>query len=323
MIVVLSFKRHEQGTDPVIDWLLYYKAPFIKITLEDILENKNHALELDLSQQKLVIDGKNRIDDVNVIWYRRFLHSYIINDKNTTNTWPSSQLQSEVHHEIERMVKYLHWFFRDKVWLPHPGAANVNKLEVLDRAQSVGLSVPVSKLINNKKSLKKFYSKSLSGIVCKPIHHSSYYTLGHYSYILHVHAMTMEEIDALPDFFHPTLFQEKADARYEVRVFYLDRQFYATAMLIDIGREVDVKQSFDDDGINFVPYQLPVTIQEKIRRLMDDLNLNTGSIDIIRTKKGEYVFLEVNPVGQYNAPSNYCNYQVEKLMAEWLIKHDK
>jgi len=35
MILILSYKDYEQGTDPISEWLLYYKYPFRKITIED------------------------------------------------------------------------------------------------------------------------------------------------------------------------------------------------------------------------------------------------------------------------------------------------
>ena len=37
MIVVLSYDFYEQGTDPVIDWLLFYNAPFVKVTYQDLI----------------------------------------------------------------------------------------------------------------------------------------------------------------------------------------------------------------------------------------------------------------------------------------------
>ena len=36
------------------------------------------------------------------------------------------------------------------------------------------------------------------------------------------------------------------------------------------------------------------------------MSLNTGSIDLIKTKSGDYVFLEVNPVGQFSMVSFPC-----------------
>jgi D-alanine-D-alanine ligase-like ATP-grasp enzyme len=51
---------------------------------------------------------------------------------------------------------------------------------------------------------------------------------------------------------------------------------------------------------------------------MNKLDLNCGSIDMIVTPKNEYVFLEVNPVGQFGMVSYPCNYNLEKKIAEYL-----
>jgi hypothetical protein len=53
------------------------------------------------------------------------------------------------------------------------------------------------------------------------------------------------------------------------------------------------------------------------------MNLNTGSIDLICTKSGEYVFLEVNPVGQFSMVSFPCNYYLEEKIADLLIQKDE
>ena len=37
---------------------------------------------------------------------------------------------------------------------------------------------------------------------------------------------------------------------------------------------------------------------------------------------GTYYFLEVNVVGQYLLQSINCNYKIEKIIAEWLLKND-
>ena len=45
------------------------------------------------------------------------------------------------------------------------------------------------------------------------------------------------------------------------------------------------------------------------------LNLNSGSLDLIRAADGKYVFLEINPVGQFGMVSYPCNYNIEKEIA--------
>ena len=70
----------------------------------------------------------------------------------------------------------------------------------------------------------------------------------------------------------------------------------------------------------YIPYVLPKNITQKLANLMNDLNLSTGSIDMIRDSSGRYIFLEVNPIGQFGMVSKPCNYNLEKLVAQVLIK---
>jgi hypothetical protein len=47
------------------------------------------------------------------------------------------------------------------------------------------------------------------------------------------------------------------------------------------------------------PYQLPEEIELKILRFMRRMGLVFGSLDMIVTPEGEYIFLEVNEQGQF------------------------
>ena len=56
---------------------------------------------------------------------------------------------------------------------------------------------------------------------------------------------------------------------------------------------------------------------------MERTGLITGSLDFILTPSGEYVFLEVNPSGQYDMISKPCNYHLDKAIATFLYNSDK
>jgi len=47
--------------------------------------------------------------------------------------------------------------------------------------------------------------------------------------------------------------------------------------------------------------------------------MRSGSIDMILTPEDEYVFLEVNPVGQFQWVAEHCNYPINQKIAEYLI----
>ncbi|KAF2516652.1 ATP-grasp domain-containing protein [Flavobacterium foetidum] len=80
-------------------------------------------------------------------------------------------------------------------------------------------------------------------------------------------------------------------------------------------------RAYDWDNPNrFIPYQLPEHIEAKIEMLMKNLNLNTGSIDLIKSStNGDYYFLEVNPSGQFGMTAFPCNFPLHKIVAENLI----
>ena len=58
---------------------------------------------------------------------------------------------------------------------------------------------------------------------------------------------------------------------------------------------------------------------KQLTKLNQVMELNTGSIDMIKCKSGKYYFLEINPCGIYEGISNACNYNLNKKIAEWLI----
>ena len=49
----------------------------------------------------------------------------------------------------------------------------------------------------------------------------------------------------------------------------------------------------------FVIYELPTEIEQKCIQLTKKLNISFGAIDLVRDKNGDYIFLEINPNGQW------------------------
>ena len=84
------------------------------------------------------------------------------------------------------------------------------------------------------------------------------------------------------------------------------------------GTVVDFRKYTDGNPQRKVPYKLPKSEEKKLIALMEELDLNTGSIDIIVDINNNYIFLEVNPVGQFGMTSVPCNYYLERKIAKTL-----
>ena len=134
-----------------------------------------------------------------------------------------------------------------------------------------------------------------------------------------------ELIKSQDEYFFPSLIQEKIDKEFEIRSFYLEGNIYSMAIFSqnDTQTQTDFRHYNSQRPNRTIPYILPEIIQKKIALLMNKLNLICGSLDLIKSKDGNYVFLEVNPNGQFGMISKPCNYQLEKKIANFLIKADE
>jgi glutathione synthase/RimK-type ligase-like ATP-grasp enzyme len=65
---------------------------------------------------------------------------------------------------------------------------------------------------------------------------------------------------------------------------------------------------------------LPSAIQAKLLALMDRLGLVFGCVDIILTPAGEYVFLEVNPSGQWGWIEDKTGMPITSALVDLLLK---
>lgn len=108
----------------------------------------------------------------------------------------------------------------------------------------------------------------------------------------------VEDDDFIPT---PAIFQPYVPKRLELRVVVVGRRLFACAIHSqESERSKDDWRRYDFANTPYRPYDLPVDVAYKIRRLMDRLGLVFGSVDLIVTPEGEHVFLEINPNGQFD-----------------------
>jgi glutathione synthase/RimK-type ligase-like ATP-grasp enzyme len=326
MILILTQDAYEQGTEPVIDWLLHYNANFLRLTLNDLIREKE-AIVADIANEKVTVKGVNLSQAVNVVFYRHFGDPITLFSKDSLSS-REQQAIAETRNEARIFTDYLFHILRGKKWLPDYRNAEVysNKLVAYAIARECGLRTPASFVANRKALLQQAHESCGGDVITKPIDYCGYYINDGHAYTAFTSPLTGEDINSLPNEFFPALIQEKVKRRYEVRVFYLEPDFYATAIINEqrAGQETaDIKLLFEENHTHFVPYQLPQKVQQQLRRLMKRTGLTTSSLDLIRNENGDYIFIDINPAGQYLAPSERCNYYLEAQLAAYLIKHDK
>ncbi len=312
-------------TNKVMDWLHFHGATVTRVNGEAFgSENCQVSLKLTdhSTEHSLIVDGVDVLQaKVNRLWIRRDSPSSACTDFKYEDKGAESQVQRHLQKESREAKRSL---FR-MLNLPVLGdffQMNVEKTDILMKARSTGLQIPAT-LITSRKSDLLTFIKEHGSVITKPLVDPIHVQPKKQSVFLsYTEALDKKRLAAIPEQFFVSLFQEQIEKAYELRIFFLDNRCYPMAIFSQLDQQttVDFRRYNTKKSNRNVPYKLPEKIEASLVKLMNDIGLNTGSIDIIRAVDGRYVFLEVNPVGQFGMVSGPCNYYLEEQVALSLIK---
>lgn len=332
MILIISHDSIDEPTNDVIDWLNFFKVDYLRINGDDFYLNKRFIIDYEA---KTITLGDNLINvtDVNAILFRRWISrpTSIISEfkKNDFGVYEGYFLESflvYIKSELTSISTSLFSLFEDKFFVPSYKLARgqLNKFSVLLEAERLGIRIPKSIIATSKKEILDKAEKG-SQFITKSIKDADFIFYNNTLIDLYTKSMTIEDISNLSENFFPTLFQEKIDKQFEIRIFYLFDKLYSMAIFSqnDKKTSVDFRNYNREKPNRCIPFKLPMEVEKQIKMLMNRIELNTGSIDMIYSNHDEFVFLEVNPVGQLGMVSKNCNYPIEKEIALSLIKKDK
>lgn len=317
MILILT-DVDEPTTDLVIDWLNYFKKPFIRLSRNNHIQIESiyfYQCDLevvfsttDYNGNKITIDTKN----ITSYWYRRSSLVSNVNKISNSKSNIGSLLRSHMHEELLTSLEILNYVLNKKAKINKYEDNRLQKLVVLDIAKNVGLKIPNTLVTRSKKELVDFKNNLKTDIITKTIGDP----LSMYWSSLHTYT-SIVDIQMLHDRFGLSLFQKNIKKKFEIRTFFLIDTFYSSAVFsqMDKRSEVDLKLYDKKNPIRIVPFTLPDDLTEKLKLLMKRCDLKSGSIDLIYGEDLEYYFLEVNPIGQFEQVSFPCNYNLFKEVA--------
>lgn len=312
MSVLIFSNSEDQSSNHVIDWLLYFGISFDRTTFSKFCKSKTLTFSIHN-------DGISKISNCNSsygsIWFRRGEGRY----ENASNAESVKALLQQKRDDTIVLTFTLKSLTKNSTfWLSSFNSTSINKLDVLIHAKKIGLKIPPSIITNRRYELLSFIEKNGTAL-CKSTSENFIFTSKlESSYSQPIAIIDTEKIDKISETFFPSFFQKFIKKKYDIRVFYLNGDFYSMAIF---NNSPDFRTSYSTN--RNVPYSLPSKVSYKLDKLMQLLGLNTGSIDLIKGIDGEYYFLEINPNGQFGMVSQPCNYNLEKKVALLLIEKDK
>ena len=256
--------------------------------------------DLRASLQCRLSHGVELVDlaDVTAVWYRKprpCAIDPVLSDRNA----------QFAQRESQYLIDSLYSLLGDRRWLNHPHLIRRadSKPEQLVAARSCGFLIPRSVITNKVEDALRFARsvsgrvvyKAMSGYMPLSLDGSVYEAI--YTNIVSIDDIISREAEIA---YAPCLFQEYVEKAYEIRVTIVNRHIFAAS--IDSQSSTVSVVDWRHYDLSNTPYRaitLPGDINAALHSLMDHYELSFGCIDLIVTPNGDYVFLELNPNGQW------------------------
>ncbi len=280
--------------------------------------------EGDKSQLLLQLPNTDLIEyqHVRSIWYRK-PHPYLLPLELSLEQRDFAI--GECQEAIIGLYKSLDCF-----WINHPLIIQqaANKSYQLRIAQELGFNVPRT-LITNDPSLVKIFYKELHGkIVYKTLRRPFFVEnkfgidpllVKTFIYTTPLEARHLDFLDSLK--FAPGIFQEYISKQIELRVTIVGSQIFAAGIHSqDNPDTIHDWRRYHKGKLLWQPYTLPDSIAALCISLIRKLGLNFGAIDLILSPNEEYIFLEINPNGEYGWIEDQTCLPISEAIAKLLVE---
>lgn len=305
-----------------MDWLNYMGQEVVRINGD---ENRYSFQYLDSTgiYYKASQNGKIiNLEDADSCWWRRqgiyvstmtaANHTQIGDDLNPFmapgNQWLSLEATRLREYIYSRLYK------RISINLGRP-SFDFNRLEILEMAKQCGLSIPKFAVVTNMNDVYH-YCNLWGHCVSKAISNGLYNEVNHKRFYTYTELIEPGDIASDVNIF-PSLISECIDKAYEIRSFYLDGEFFSMSIFSqsDELTKIDFRKYANNRN---EPFDLPTDIKNRTKKLFEMIGINNGSIDYMVTTTGDFIFLEINPVGQYGMTDYPCNFELDYRIANYL-----
>lgn len=284
----------------------------VSCKLQYLLHQREQESHLQVKGQKI------SASQVTGVWYRKLWKMKVPSDLDGS--------YSDVF--LKEYNTYLQLFFHQLQHVPwmndmrQDHLVGNDKLMQLIHARKAGLQVADTIFTNDAAAIEQFYHQCKGELVVK-LHNALSRSMegsGPFFPTTKLQAQDLERLDQLA--YCPMIFQQYIPKMYELRVVYADGAVFSSKVPNEHAGVTDWR-TISQQRVAWEHYELPEEEQEKIHRMMQSLQLKFGAIDIIRNTDGAYVFLEVNPQGEWGMLQKYLHYPIGQTIANKLITRIK
>ncbi len=312
MILVIT-NKNDITTDLLIHELNLRGFPYFRLNTEDIF--RLFQITIFTKKNSFIIDSNGvelHSHQITSVYFRRPKMAEM-----DFSDWS----QGEVDFYFKEMNSFWDGFYRlleEKFWINNVFAIRntENKLFQQKIANEIGLITPAGVVTSTPSYAKSFLQRN-EPVIAKAIRTG--FVDGDHKVIYTSRVSQSEDLSGIA--LCPTYLQEEIQKKSDIRVTLVGNSCYATeidSQNVDNAR-VDWRRSVEQ--LPHSPMTLPDDIAKKVHSLQKYFNLYFAALDFVLTKNNEFVFLEINPNGQWGWIEALTPYRISKEIADSLIQH--
>jgi hypothetical protein len=294
--ILIITNDHDEHADAVIRELNTRGVQVLRFHPEEF----PHACSITIEIQDGRIDGEIRnadhgvaLTEICAAWYRRARNLFEGRRLSLTSEKLDNYVKAQSNATLVALCENL-----ETLWVGHPQKLRRAEVKALQLAEAskAGLKTPPTVISNDPEQVSRFVDAlgdtdcAIKPLIALGVTDEQGYRLPLTTTLPPGHSL---ESAALA----PSIFQPYVEKAFELRCVVIGERIFCAKLdsQADETTRTDWRAGAPDHEI----FVLPEQVEAAIRRLMDSFALNFASLDMIVTPEGEFVFLELNPNGQW------------------------
>lgn len=224
-------------------------------------------------------------------------------------------IRFEIHQTLEGLYKIL----RDAYWISDIDSIRraENKIFQQILAKEIGFRIAEGIVTNDEGHFKSFVRDNNNDCIVKPI------LSGQIGWPLMKKVVYTNKLIEMPTKeqieYCPSYIQYRIEKKYDVRVTVVEDEVFAARIFSQNNTETQIDWRVGDKVLHHEIIFLPDELIKKCKELVHRLNLRFGAIDLIETKEGDFIFLEINPNGQWAWIETQTSMPISETIAKKLM----
>ncbi|MBU2488885.1 MAG: hypothetical protein KKA60_05805 [Proteobacteria bacterium] len=318
-MILLITNKDDVTTDFIANRLNKIKANYYRLNTEDLISSVGIIIDIE-NNDYFLIDHKRKssvnLSAIKSVYYRRPGIPQLTID--SLSDGEIEFINTETLYLLEGIYKIL----IDRFWISPIASIREaeNKIYQLLIARDIGFEIPKSLITTSQEKIESFFSGLQGNCITKPIK-SGRINDPEKPKVIFTSLITKNDIRLMESVCYcPMYLQNEIGKIADIRVTVVGNKVFTAKILSQEFQETMIDwRKGENSKVRHERMELPSKIEHMCVELIRRLNLQFGAIDLVLDQDSRYIFLEINPNGQWGWIEKRLGYNISGEIVNLLL----